>query len=99
MTPITGTLNPGIARLVHWLRATGFDTIDSGDGRTREHDCDRPYPYVVMRGTEATSKVLAGFVRARHPPPPVDGGVGRLGNPPGRDDPVHLQPGRRPRAR
>ena len=63
MTPFTGTLNPGIARLVHWLRDSGFDTIDSGDGRTSEHDCDRPYPYVVMRGVEADARRLAAHLR------------------------------------
>jgi len=34
-------LNPGIRRLVVWLRANGFDTCDSGDGQTHDHACDR----------------------------------------------------------
>lgn len=42
-------LNPGIRRTVAFLRAHGFDTCDSGDGRTHDHPCDRPYPYVTMR--------------------------------------------------
>jgi hypothetical protein len=25
-----------------------FHTIDSGDGETRDYECDRPMPYVVM---------------------------------------------------
>lgn len=63
MTPITDTLNPGIARTVAWLRANGFDTTDSGDGEMHEHDCDRGYPYVSMRGTEADARRLAGLLR------------------------------------
>lgn len=43
-------LNPGIRRTVCWLRSLGFNTCDSGDGQTHEHDCDRGYPYVSMRG-------------------------------------------------
>jgi len=41
-------LNPGIRRLVGWLRANGFDTCDSGDGQTHDHECDRSYPYVTI---------------------------------------------------
>lgn len=41
-------LNPGIRRTVEWLRSIGFDTCDSGDGRTHEHPCDRDHAYVVM---------------------------------------------------
>lgn len=63
MTPITGTLNPGIVRVVEWLRANGFDTTDSGDGQTHDHPCDRPYPYVVMRGVEADARRLAAHLR------------------------------------
>ena len=43
-------LNPGIRRTVCWLRSMGFNTTDSGDGETHDHDCDRPYAYVSMRG-------------------------------------------------
>lgn len=42
-------LNPGIRVLVMRLRALGFDTVDSGDGRTHVAECDRPYPYVSIR--------------------------------------------------
>lgn len=63
LTPITDTLNPGIARTVAWLRANGFDTTDSGDGVTHLHSCDRAYPYVSMRGTEADARRLAGLLR------------------------------------
>lgn len=42
-------LNPGIRRLVAYLRAHGFATCDSGDGVTHEHECDRDHAYVAMR--------------------------------------------------
>lgn len=42
-------LNPGVRRLVRVLREAGFDTCDSGDGATHDHECDRSYPYVVIR--------------------------------------------------
>jgi hypothetical protein len=42
------TLNPGIRRVVAYLFATGFVPTDSGDGKTHEHDCDLPFPYVHM---------------------------------------------------
>jgi hypothetical protein len=42
----TSKLNPGIRELVKALRADGFDTRDSGDGKTHEFECDQPYPYV-----------------------------------------------------
>lgn len=41
-------LNPGIKKLVHFLRSRGFDTCDSGDGRTRDYECDRDHAYVAM---------------------------------------------------
>lgn len=41
-------LNPGIRNAVAWLRARGFNTCDSGDGSTHEHDCDLAEPYVHM---------------------------------------------------
>ena len=31
----TEDLDPGVRGLVRWLRANGFDTIDSGDGRSK----------------------------------------------------------------
>jgi hypothetical protein len=43
------TLNPGIRKLVRILRDAGFNTVDSGDGRTHEHVCDREYAYVSIR--------------------------------------------------
>lgn len=40
-------LNPGVRKLVSFLRAHGFDTFDSGDGATHEcGDMDLPWPYV-----------------------------------------------------
>ena len=40
-------LNSGIARTVALLTAAGFYTVDSGDGETHDHHCDRDYGYVV----------------------------------------------------
>lgn len=42
-------LNPGVRRLVKLLRIEGFDTCDSGDGKTRKHACDAPGAYVHVR--------------------------------------------------
>lgn len=42
------SLNPGIQRTVKWLRDFGFDTQDSGDGVTRQYDCDPGFPYVSI---------------------------------------------------
>lgn len=43
------SLNPGIRKLVALLNANGFVTVDSGDGVTHDHDCDREYAYVVCQ--------------------------------------------------
>lgn len=40
-------LNPGIVRTVAALNAAGFTTVDSGDGQTHDHHCDRDHGYVV----------------------------------------------------
>lgn len=42
-------LNPGIRRVVALLNVNGFETTDSGDGKTHDHPCDRDYAYVVIR--------------------------------------------------
>lgn len=42
-------INPGVRRLVRFLREHGFETCDSGDGVTREFECDPGFPYVHMR--------------------------------------------------
>ena len=42
-------MNPGIKKTVAWLNARGWPTIDSGDGETHDHECDREYAYVVIR--------------------------------------------------
>lgn len=39
-------LNPGIRKTVKLLRDNGFDTRDSGDGKTHEFECDQPFAYV-----------------------------------------------------
>lgn len=53
MNPLTDEqiegLNPGIRSTVLKLRGWGFDTVDSGDGVTRDYECDLPHPYVHIR--------------------------------------------------
>ncbi len=51
MTPtgLPDDLNPGIRRAVEALVSLGFRTIDSGDGATHDHECDREWPYIVIR--------------------------------------------------
>lgn len=44
-------MNPGIRQTVKWLRDNGFQTTDSGDGKTGDCECDHPYPYVAMTVT------------------------------------------------
>lgn len=41
-------VNPGIRLTVAALNAAGFETCDSGDGETRDFECDRRGPYVVI---------------------------------------------------
>lgn len=47
-------VDPGVARLVAWLRGHGFETTDSGDGRTKftqgftEDDGVCPYAHVAI---------------------------------------------------
>lgn len=42
-------LNPGIRQLVYFLNNRGFQTVDSGDGKTHLYECDQAQPYVVMK--------------------------------------------------
>lgn len=42
-------INPGIRRTVALLNANGYETCDSGDGETRDFECDRDDPYVVVK--------------------------------------------------
>ena len=62
-------LNPGIIATVRWLAENGFQTTDSGDGRTHDHDCDLPMPYVHMLTTPekliAETDRLAALLLAR----------------------------------
>jgi len=46
---ILNYLNPGIRLTVTALSAAGFDTCDSGDGETQQHECDREGSYVVIK--------------------------------------------------
>ena len=43
------SLNPGIRETVRWLHLLGYTTTDSGDGQTRQFECDRGDPYVVVK--------------------------------------------------
>jgi len=42
------SLNEGIRGTVRWLTENGFKTTDSGDGQTRDYECDQDKPYVHM---------------------------------------------------
>lgn len=42
-------LNPGIVKVVEFLNDNNFVTVDSGDGCTHDHECDREYAYVVIQ--------------------------------------------------
>lgn len=46
---ILAEANPGIRNLLAWLWEQGFDTCDSGDGETRQYDCDQPFPFIAVR--------------------------------------------------
>lgn len=46
-------LNPRIVRTVAWLNGLGFDTCDSGDGKTGDFACDRTGAYVVVQCSAA----------------------------------------------
>ncbi len=43
------SLNPGIRETVRWFHLLGYTTTDSGDGLTRQFECDREDPYVVVK--------------------------------------------------
>lgn len=47
--PDYSKMNPGIVETVKFLRQHGFNTTDSGDGETRDWDCDLGLPYVHMK--------------------------------------------------
>lgn len=40
------SLNPGMRYTVQKIRSWGFETTDSGDGKTAQFECDLPCPYV-----------------------------------------------------
>jgi hypothetical protein len=48
-TYLSSEINPGIAKTVAKLQEWGYETCDSGDGATHDYECDRPYPYVVIK--------------------------------------------------
>ena len=41
-------MNPNIQDVVEFFQSERFNTVDSGDGETHEHECDRDEPYVVI---------------------------------------------------
>lgn len=43
------SINSGIQKTVQWLNDNGFPTCDSGDGKTRDFECDREGAYVVIQ--------------------------------------------------
>ena len=51
--PDLENINPGIRETVRLLNQNGFRTTDSGDGKTGDYPCDRPYPYVSIASTRA----------------------------------------------
>lgn len=57
-------LNPGIRRTVTFLNMKGFETCDSGDGKTHDYECDRSYPYVIMQ-VEPAEKLIEECRRLR----------------------------------
>lgn len=45
-------LDPGIRRMVSWLRAEGWETTDSGDGVSKPPGPEvLPFPHVVIRSS------------------------------------------------
>jgi hypothetical protein len=54
LPPLPANLNPGIRKLVHFLRASGFQTTDSGDGETHDFECDPDHAYVAIGSCPAT---------------------------------------------
>lgn len=58
---VGAVINPGIRRTVGWLNSLGFETTDSGDGKTHDYACDRDYPYVVIRLSSFMSAMKRTF--------------------------------------
>jgi len=59
---VAAGLDPGIRGVVEWLRAEGFDTMDSGDGVTKGAD-GSPAPHVFIRVERATMCDVADRLR------------------------------------
>jgi hypothetical protein len=67
-------LDPGIRDIVGHLRAAGFDTTDSGDGRSKEPDPEvMPFAHVALHSGPARmisdADVLLVFLSAADVPP------------------------------
>ena len=62
-------VNPGIRKIVEWLNDHGFNTCDSGDGKTHDFECDQNVPYVHMQVPDyamvSESKRLASLLRTK----------------------------------
>lgn len=58
MTPLPNDINPGILATVLWLRLHGFNTVDSGDGKTHSYECDllMPYVHILTRADNMVSE-------------------------------------------
>jgi len=78
-------LNPGIVETVYWLRSLGFNTCDSGDGKTHLMEGDRDYTNVSIRISPDRIVVESHRLRemlllrlgpkALEPPQPFDGTI------------------------
>jgi hypothetical protein len=52
--PDYSLLDPGIRRLIRWLRSKGYETTDSGDGTTKLGDPDAlDFPHVFILSARA----------------------------------------------
>jgi hypothetical protein len=65
-------LDPGIRKVVRWMRENGFETTDSGDGETKtDMDCAFDMPNVAVHCTRADLFIeadrLADMIRTHLP--------------------------------
>jgi hypothetical protein len=58
------SIDPGIRETVRWLRTLGYETTDSGDGRSKVGmGCALPYPNVAIKLTVADGNWIVGCTR------------------------------------
>lgn len=69
MSETTGTLNPDIVRTVDLLRKHGFETTDSGDGKTHDFECDisNAYVHIVVEPASALTDRADDLLRLLTP--------------------------------